>query len=164
MNSYQKKYWNMLVQFQVHVFYLRNYAVKTELLDTRLNIFLALASSASIAGWVMWKDHQMIWGGIIAASQVITAIKPFLPYKKRLKPIGDFNNLMREILLDCERDWFSVSEGLFTEKEIHERCIALQAKTIEADRNTMKNILLPIDKKALKLAEIETGNYLANNY
>ncbi len=42
---------------------------------------------SSIAAWEIWQEYQMVWAVIIALSQVITAIKPFLPFRQRLKPI-----------------------------------------------------------------------------
>ena len=44
--------------------------------DTALNVILAIASSGSIASWAIWDEYAIYWGGFIALSQLITAIKP----------------------------------------------------------------------------------------
>ena len=78
---YQNRFWNQLKELKVHVFYLQNYAVSSGRYDQSINIFLAIASSSSIAAWALWKEYQFVWACIIAIAQVITAVKPLLPYK-----------------------------------------------------------------------------------
>ena len=56
--------------------------------DRNVNIFLAIASSTSIAAWAVWKINPMIWGAIIALSQVLTVIKPYFPYFKYVKELN----------------------------------------------------------------------------
>ena len=164
MSAYQVRYWNQLKEFKTHVIYLHNYAANSEWWDKTINIFLAITSSSSIAAWAIWQKHQIIWAIIIASSQVVTAIKPFLPFKKRLTAICDMNDKIQEISLECEKEWFSVAEGELTDKEIHDLCIELRNKALTAERKYLKNVILPNNKKILKNAEIEADRYLTNNY
>lgn len=53
--------------------------------DRFVNVLLDIASSGSIAAWAVWKSAPMVWGGIIAGSQLVTAIKPYFPYFKYVK-------------------------------------------------------------------------------
>ena len=88
MNSvYQERYWNMLVEARVHVFFLYHYASSSESMDKAINAFLAITSSTSIAAWVIWKKFTLIWTILIAVSQIISAVKPFLPYNQRYKAV-----------------------------------------------------------------------------
>lgn len=86
--TYHTKYWNLLKELKVHVLYLQNYATNQYRLDRGVDIFLAVASSSSIAGWALWKDYQAVWAVVIALSQVVTAVKPLLPYKRRLAALS----------------------------------------------------------------------------
>jgi len=164
MSQYQQKYWELLKELKTHVIYLHNYATSSEWWDKSINIFLALTSSASIAAWAVWQEHQIVWAVIIALSQIVTAIKPFLPFKQRLKPISDLNDVIQELSLECEKHWFSVAEGELTEKEIHELCISLRAKTIKAEKKFFKNIVLPKNSKFLANAEKDADIYLTKTY
>lgn len=164
MSVYQVRYWNQLKEFKTHVIYLHNYAAYSERWDKLANIFLAITSSSSIAAWAIWQQCQIVWAIIIALSQVVTAIKPFLPFKQRLKAICDLNDKLQEISLECEKEWFSVAEGERTDKEIHDLCIELRAKASSAERQCLKNVILPKNIKILKNAEIEADQYLSNNY
>ncbi len=49
-----------------------------------INSLLAISSSASIASWAIWNDLAMLWGCIIAVSQVITALKPVFHFGKHV--------------------------------------------------------------------------------
>jgi hypothetical protein len=163
-NAYQIRYWNLLKELKVHVIYLHHYAANSEWWDKAVNIFLALTSSSSIAAWAIWQKYQMVWAVIIALSQVVTAIKPFLPYKQRLKGISELNDRIQELSLECEKNWFSVAEGELTEKEIHDIFISIKDKSISAERKCLKNMVLPTNRKILKKAEQEADLYLSTNY
>lgn len=164
MSIYQQRYWNSLKEFKTHVLYLHNYASQSELCDKAINIFLAITSSSSIAAWAIWQKYELVWAVIIALSQVVTAVKPFLPFKARLKAVTDLNDRIQEISLDCEKGWFSVAEGELTEKEIHEHCIKLRNDALTAERKCLKNIVLPKNVKLLKKAEKDADLYLTKNY
>ena len=56
--------------------------------NTILNAFLAITSSASIASWAIWSDYAMVWGCIIAISQVVTALKPIFPFSKHVHTLN----------------------------------------------------------------------------
>lgn len=161
---YQQKYWNQLKELKVHVFYLQIYAVKQQRNDHCINIFLAITSSASIAAWAIWKDFQFIWACIIAASQVITAVKPLLPYKKRLVALSALGDEISKLSLASERDWFSVAEGKWTEEQIHSKWADLKEKSLAAERKFLNGIALPKDNKALEQAEAEADLYLQSTY
>lgn len=164
MSAYQSRYWSELREIKTHVIYLQKYAAHSDWWDKAINIFLAITSSSSIAAWALWQKYSMIWAVIIAISQVITAVKPFLPYKQRLKALNEFNDKLQEISLNCERNWFNVAEGKLTEEEIHELYIGIKNDSLDAERKCLKNIVLPKNKKILKEAEDEANLYLRKTY
>ena len=71
------------MQLRASVYYLQAYQIHSEKWDNRIQIFLAITSSSSIGGWVIWNEYGIIWGSLIAVSQVINAIKRFLPLKSK---------------------------------------------------------------------------------
>ena len=82
---YQQRYWKELYQLKVHTNYLELYLESSTNVDRGMNIFLAITSSSSICGWAVWQQYSFVWGAAIAASQLITAIKGFLPFKSTEK-------------------------------------------------------------------------------
>ncbi|ENH2499084.1 hypothetical protein ABVY78_004684 [Vibrio parahaemolyticus] len=161
---YQLRYWNLLKELKAQIAYLHGYVAKDEWTDKALSIFMAIASSASIATWALWKEHQMVWACIIALSQVITAIKPFLPYRKRLKAVSELNNQVQAIFLEAETIWYKVSEGLLTEEEIHEETVRLKGRILSAERASLNGIVLPRKNKLKAAAENAADEYFTENY
>lgn len=164
MSAYQSRYWSQLKEFKTHVFYLQGYAAHSDWWDKAINIFLAITSSSSIAAWAIWQEYSMIWAAIIAVSQIITAVKPFLPYKQRIKAVTELNDKLQEISLNCERNWFNVAEGKLTEEEIHNLYISLKNDSLDAEKKFLKGIVLPKNDKILREAEKEANLYLTNTY
>ena len=111
MSSYQEQYWQELYDLKVHTSYLSIYLISSEKIDTRINAFLAIASSASIASWAIWKEYQFIWASIIVISQFITAIKQFLPYNLRIKNISKALKEMESLSIEYEKKWFYITDA-----------------------------------------------------
>lgn len=84
-------------------------------LDRNINIFLALASSGSIAAWAVWQDYPIVWSSIIAFSQVITTIKPYFPYSKVIKELNSRCYKVDLLNIEYERFWNKISRGVLTE-------------------------------------------------
>jgi hypothetical protein len=143
-NQYQARYWNLLVETRVHVSYLHHYAADSEWWNKGTNIFLAITSSGSIAAWALWKQFTFIWPMLIALSQVTTAIKPFLPYKQRLKVLVGLCNQLQMIALAMEKDWFSVAEGKLSEEEIHDLTVKYRGQTIDAEQKNLRDDLVDV--------------------
>lgn len=74
-------------------------------MDRNLNIFLAIASSGSIAVWAIWKELPLFWSSIIAISQVVTVIKPHFPYSKMIKELNSRCYKMDLLNIELERFW-----------------------------------------------------------
>lgn len=163
MNHYQSQYWQELYDFKVHVTYLEIYLLKTEKIDTQINSYLAVASSASIATWAIWQTYQLLWAGIIVVSQFITAIKPYLPYTNRIKSLSKIIKEMELLVIKYEKDWFYVSEGHKTEEEINELRFKLKEEKSKIHRKYFTKSILPSNEKYLEEAEDLTLSYF-NNY
>ncbi len=164
MSTYQDKHWAQLKEFKTHVIYLQGYAEHADWWDKTIDIFLAITSSSSIAAWAVWQKYPLVWSAIIALSQVITAIKPFLPHKQRVKAISELTDKFQNISLKCEKGWFAVAEGQLTEEEIHELYISLKEESLSAEQNCLKNIVLPENKSILSEAERKADLYLTKTY
>lgn len=114
----QEKYWKYMVQIKAWIFYLDLYAEDSYKWDKRINVLGAIASSTSIAAWAIWQQLSFVWSVIIAISQVLTAIKGFLPYSKRLKILVPFMEDLKFLYNKIEYNWFNVASGELTEEDI----------------------------------------------
>ena len=162
--QYHHKFWNQLKELKVHSYYVHNYAVTQNKYDQTVNIFLAITSSSSIAAWALWKEYDFVWACIIAASQVIVAIKPLLPYKKRMEALNNLGDALAQLSLLAEKDWYFVSESIWSEEEIHSKWAELKSKSLAAERKALSGLTLPKNTSALAVAEKEADTYLQSTY
>lgn len=116
----QEKYWKYMVQIKAWIFYLDVYTEDSYRWDRIINIVVAIASSTSIAAWAIWQKYSFVWSIIIAISQVLTTIKGFLPYSKRLKMLVPFMEDLKFLYNKIEYNWFKVASGDLSEDEINE--------------------------------------------
>ncbi len=140
--------------------YISRYHASVEATDRNLNIFSAVASSGSIAGWAVWHSAGIVWAIIIAASQVLTAVRPFLPYRTRLKALSGLGAELDGLAIAAENDWFKVSEGLLSEAEIHGLTMSLKRKILAATSKHFPETSLPPRKSLLDRAEAEAEHYM----
>ena len=121
---------------------------------------MAITSSSSIGGWVIWNEYGIIWGCVIAVSQVINAIKGFFPFQKRAKQIGSLNTEVEKLALDAESQWYSVFEGKLTDEDIFNLVTKLKQQKLEASHKHFKDQALPIKSKYITESEERTRAYL----
>jgi hypothetical protein len=161
---YQGKYWREMDQLKVHVLYLEFYLEKTINTDRALNMFLAFASSGSIAGWGIWQPLSLLWGTIIAISQAINAVKPYIPYAKRLKSLQASSSELESIFIVMESHWFKVAEGQLTSEQVHSLQMKFKEKIRQVTQKHFGSSTLPEDSKLLERAKISANLYFNNFY
>lgn len=160
----QEKYWNYMVQIKASIYYLDIYAEKSYKSDRRINVYGAIASSSSIAAWAIWKDWSYVWAFIIAISQVITAIKDFLPFGRRLKLLRPFVEDMKLLYIKIEYDWYRVSEGELTETEINTLIFTYKNEVAHIESKYLKEEILVENLDFMKTADLKTNDYFTNNF
>lgn len=164
MSAEQLRFWNLFVFTVVSGNYISDFTKITETTDRRIKMFLAITSSSSIAAWAIWSDYSIVWAVIIAASQVVTAIKPYLPYSKRLSALHLLKVDLQHLALDIENDWAQVASGAKKNSEIHRITMAYKNKIAISENKHFKDSSLPDNSKLLQLAEEQAGKFFANNY
>ncbi len=155
----QERYWKELVQLKFENFYLDEYLDHSYKLNNTINIITAISSSGSIAGWAIWNNLMIVWSVIIAASQVINAIKPYLPFSKRLKVITSMNSDISALFNKAEYNWFKVANGYLTLQEINELQYELKKERQKIDEKYYTNLYLPDKRKLKEKADISVDIY-----
>lgn len=140
-------------------FLLRSYQKE----EKGINIFLAISSSSSIAAWAVWEELPMLWGGIIAATQVINAIKPYLAYTKIINSINSRLPTIDALVFEYAMLWNRYQTRKITEEQ-------MEAAFEELENKRRKlftfgdDISLSNDDNFSKKAETETRKYFKSNY
>ena len=160
----QEHYWKEFYRLKVHVGFLELLLGETERTDRYIKIFLAVTSSASIGGWVIWKDLALLWSILIAGSQVLNAIRQYLPYKERLKALSGLLNERDEVLVGVESKWLDITAGELTEAEIRKALLELRTRKMKAIKKHFPDNTIPEDGVFFEKAEQRALSYFNNFY
>jgi hypothetical protein len=156
----QQLYFRELFQLKVRCEYTRRYRNILSAWVTRIAILRAVASSGSIAGWVIWRDYAFVWGAIIAASQLADALKDAIPYTARQKAANALLTDLDALFIEALFEWEGVFSGKFTNEEITERRRKLMQMEHELAGKHFPTGDLPNCPDLLALAEQDAIAYL----
>lgn len=160
----QEQYWSYMVQTKFSVYYLDNYAENIYKKERNINVFCAIASSASIAAWAVWTEWAYVWGFIIAISQVLTSVKEYFPYARQLKMLKHFVEEMKMIYINIEQEWFRVAEGNLTENEINKLLFMYKKKVTELESKYLSENILVENLEYAKKADKQCTEYFERNF
>lgn len=160
----QEKYWKYMVQIKAWIFYLDVYTENSYRWDRIINIIVAIASSTSIAAWAIWQKYSFVWSIIIAISQVLTTIKVFLPYSKRLKVLVPFMEDLKFLYNKIEFNWLKVASGDLSENEINELLYSFKDEFTNIENKNLKEETLLENNKFREIADRKTDEYFVDNY
>lgn len=128
-----------------------------------INIFLAVASSSSIAAWIIWEQLAIIWGAIIAFSQVLTVVRPYLPYYKYIKEFNIKSVRFANLQVDFEKLWYKMQLKKVDEDKAEETFFELKKQFIEIE-NFGDDTYFEVTNKIQHNASLFVANYLKTNY
>jgi hypothetical protein len=136
---------------------------KYQKLDRNVNIFLALASSGSIAAWAVWQNYPILWSSIIALSQVITTIKPYFPYNKIAKELNNRNLKIDILNNEYARFWNKIQRGKLIEDTIEQYYFDFN-KTYTEILNFPEDLVFDTSKESEKEANLKMKTFLKSFY
>lgn len=160
----QSQYWVELQALKAHIYYLELYQLKSEGTERWISIVLAVASSGSIGAWVIWKEYAFVWAMFIAASQAISVIYKFLPFKARIKPLSIAGVELSVLADEAEKAWFDVARGELTEREINEKRFAIRKKKSAVMKSAFSGMVIPENKRLMTRAEEQMSKYFKSHY
>lgn len=155
----QDQYWSYMHQVRFAIFYLDLCADWAYRIDSAIKAFSAIVSSSCIAAWAIWQKLMNVWAIIIAVSQVINAVKAYLPYSARLKNIEAGQKSMKLLYSKMEFNWFLVQAGELTEKQINELLYEFKKEYVEIESQSLKGDVLLKNETRRKEAEAQTNSY-----
>ena len=128
--------------------------------DNIVGATMAIGSSSSIVGWVIWKEYAFILACFIAFTQVISVINKFLTYKQRLSVLPEVLNQLQLLQLDNERLWLRIENSELVEDQICDAQIGLKKEIQRIISSCFPEGSYKIDSKILKHAESKTAEYI----
>lgn len=159
----QEQYWNELYQLKTHINVVEYLLEKAEKADRIIKIVLAITSSVSIGSWAIWNQYSYIWAIIIAGSQIISAIVPYLPYTNRIKSYSSLIKEWEELMILSEFKWYAISNGELTKDEINNARFEIK-KFKQKSLSKYIQTTIPFNKNIQNKAEELACSYLKNYY
>lgn len=132
--SIRQFYWDFFISAKFSQIYYSLYLEDSYRWSRYINSFLAIASSTSIAAWVIWNDIPLVWAAIIAVAQVINAVKQYFPFSDRIVRLNKMNPVLDTVLDDMELMWIDISQNKVADEKIREclrDCMSKVTKTID---------------------------------
>lgn len=160
----QVRFWKEFHQLKFQIIFVQQLLLEAERNERLAKIAIAITSSASIGAWVVWKEWALLWGAIIAGSQVLSAIHPHLPYKERQKTYSSTLRDLEKLFIDAEHKWQSVADGTLSTRQIDRERMLLQKKMDDILNKSIPNSVFPFRQKFADRAESEATNYLSRYY
>lgn len=152
------------MQIKAWIFYLDIYGDSSYKWDRRVNILLAVTSSSSIAAWAIWNKFSFVWAFLIAVSQVVSVIKPYLPFSKRLELINPLLDDLQLLFNKVDYCWYRVSNGDMTENEINDSLFEFRNQYSQIEVKHLKSNTLLENKEIKKLADQKAEDFFISNY
>ena len=101
---------------------------------------------------------------VIVLTAIVHAPMPYLPYQRRIRDTTDFKAELQGLLLQAERRWYEVSEGLLANWQIDRLTIDIREQKDTLERAHFKIRPLRRNAKHLARAAAETEQYFNTHY
>lgn len=159
----QASYWQDFIQLKLDACYVRDYRNRIGRIETSVATLRAIASSTSIAAWAIWQKHALIWGCIIAASQLVDALRDVFPFRKRRQALSGWSNGLNRLFVEAQREWDLIAAGKMPNKKIQMRAHQLRLKMQRYEETYIPDGL-PRNEKLFQAAQAEMVTFLQSRY
>lgn len=163
--NYQAEFWNEMLQLKAHVEYLHVHHEASAKVQHSLNAALAVLSGLGLAVWVVLGEAAEFWAALfIVVSAIAHALMPYLPYQRRMSDTADLKAELQGLLLQAERQWYEVSEGLLDNQQINRLTINIREQKATLERAYFKTGPLPRNEEYLATGEKDAERYFNTHY
>ena len=112
---------------------------------------------------MIWKQYAWIWAGIVAASQLIEALKNVFPFYKRRGELSKWSRTLNRLFVEAQRDWDVIAGGDRTNAQISELSHRLRVKKERAEEKYIPHGLAR-RKDLFEKAQNEASRFFASRY
>lgn len=110
-------------------------------------IFLAIASSSSVAAWGIWRDVALVWQLLSGISTLIAVTLPILNMKKLIADLADLQSQWVQIHAEYHLLWFDIEHTTVTREPIVTQLKKIMRRETEVDKITNN---VPDDEELLE--------------
>lgn len=103
--------WEHLLDAELNSRYWRCMVDRYKRKDQTAQIFLAVVTSGTVAGWALWEDFPLLWRTLSGASTLVAVSLPILKFPTKVELAADLYGRWTELCSEYERLWVSVQDG-----------------------------------------------------
>jgi hypothetical protein len=155
----REKYWEFYTRTRFELNYFIQYLNDSYRWLRFLDAFLAVASCGSVAAWAVWNELPVLWSVIIAASQVVTAVKQYLPYGKRIQALNGLIPRLDAVVGRIEHNWFLVNRGEVGDGEINDLIFGFRRECADLNNKHLSGVYFPEREDLKHSAQADTECY-----
>jgi hypothetical protein len=152
-----------MIELKVAIGYIRRYRDSLGRWVSGLGTLRAIASSGSIAAWALWKEYALLWGAIIAISQVVDALKDVFPFTKKHKAASVHTITLAAMFIDAQLEWENIFSGRYTDDQIMKLRHKLMKLQHDAERVNFPDGLA-LRESLFTQAEHDAKEYFKSTY
>lgn len=163
MERQKMLYWNKLVELKTAANYIEGYRNWLGGWVTGVAVVRAIASSTSIAGWVIWREYAFVWASIIAVSQVLDALREVFPFARRHKAAAELASHLNRLFIDAQLEWENILANDSDEEEVAQELHSLRVLHHNAEAESFGGGLT-IRRRIFRVAEARSKVFFVRTY
>ena len=159
-----ERYWALFTSYKCKEFYYEHYNASSAFMDGLLKYILAVASAGSIATWAVWNRVPWVWALIIAVSQLLHILLPYLPYARQRTALKFLLPEFRATLIDIDNSWNGIMNGAYDNTTIARLYYEYEVRLNDMKTKYIGDTPFPIRKRCQGKAEIDYATYFSQRY
>ena len=153
------RYWAMMTDKHYQLVYLGLHHHLNVEIERWLDIILAVVSTGALGALIICDDLQIVLTMILAVAQVITAARPYLPFRNRMNELDKGISHLSILYYKIESKWNKIAAGEMNDDEINSWYYDVLKEWNEMDSQILKKDSLPQKKKFIERAKEENEQY-----
>jgi hypothetical protein len=127
--AYRSEVWQRMLDAEMNDRYWRDRASDFAQREKGLKVFLAITSSATVAGWTVWHNVPIVWQILSGVSAVIAVALPILDYTSQVERASDLRSEWWDLAGEYRTLWVELNANL--KAPISDRLRPLQGRETE---------------------------------
>ncbi|MFZ0959823.1 MAG: hypothetical protein WAO35_02880 [Terriglobia bacterium] len=100
-----KLLWESMLDADMNARYWGRLARRYQRKEMGLKILLAATSSATVAGWALWKGAPQLWQALSGFSALVAVALPILNYSQRIETMADLRAKWMHLRVEYDSLW-----------------------------------------------------------
>ena len=160
----RKSYWAFLTELYDLERYYWYYKKLDYRIDFIMRCILTLTSLSNIAAWIIWNQFPVLHSVCIGCSQVISALRPSLPFAGRVVAIKHMHPEIKSLFDRVEFFWQTIEFKDVSDLDIINKEYEFKKELREIEDKFTGNEIFPEKKYCLNKAENDRVAYVRAKY